>query len=821
MARATAPQPGDFEKLGVFYLGRRHDLDTDETLPELLLYDAKDLTTHALCVGMTGSGKTGLCVGLLEEAAIDGVPAIAIDPKGDLGNLLLTFPNLAPSDFAPWVDPAEAARKGLTVEAQAEATAQTWTDGLAAWGQDAARIARLKTAAEFAIYTPGSSAGQPLSVLRSFDPPVAELLEDAEALRERVSSTVSGVLALLDIDADPVQSREHVLLSTILLQEWQQGRSLDLGGLIRAVQTPPFDRVGVLDLESFYPSKHRAELALRLNGLLASPGFAGWLEGPALDVQRLLWTDAGKPKVSVLSIAHLSDQERMFFVTVLLNEMIAWMRRQSGTGSLRAILYMDEIFGFFPPTANPPAKGPMLTLLKQARAFGVGIVLATQNPVDLDYKGLSNCGTWFLGRLQTERDKARVMEGLEGVAVSAGQGFDRQRMERTLAGLGSRVFLMNNVHDDEPVVFHTRWALSYLRGPLTRTQIQTLMEGRRGGAMAAGAASRAPESSASELETTGSAERPVLPAEAGEAFLVPDAQPPEGVLYRPALLASVDVHYANARAGVDTWQTLQLLAPLEEDAGADPWDDSLVLEEPPRLTESPATGATFGAVPPRAANGKSYDTWGKALKTHVYQDRSLTLYRCRDLKLISEVGETEGEFRVRLREAARERRDGELEKLRKKYATKLARLEKQAERAEARLGREQAQLQQQTMQTAISVGATVLGALLGRKRMSVGTVGRATTAARGASRRAREKQDVARAQRELEQAHEESAALEEELSGEIAAVGAATDPDAYEIDSMPIRARKSDITLGKLSLVWLPATMTLEIVMAGGNEPGR
>jgi hypothetical protein len=510
----------------------------------------------------------------------------------------------------------------------------------------------------------------------------------------------------------------------------------------------------------------------------------------------------------------------MFFVTVLLNEISAWMRRQSGTGSLRAILYMDEIFGFFPPTANPPAKGPMLTLLKQARAYGVGVVLATQNPVDLDYKGLSNCGTWFLGRLQTERDKARVMEGLEGVAASEGQGFDRQRMEQTLAALGSRVFLMNNVHDDEPVVFHTRWAMSYLRGPLTRTQIQKLMEGRRTIAAAPASASRATTAPAAEASAAGSAERPILPAEASEVFLALDEPVPETVLYQPALLASVDVHYANARAGVDTWQTLQLLAPLEEDAGADPWDDSGILGEPPRLTESPAAGAAFAAVPPRAANGKSYGTWGKALKTHVYQDRSLTLYRCRELKLTSEVGETEGEFRVRLREAAHERRDQEVEKLRKKYGSKLARLEKQAERAETRLGREQAQLQHQTMQTAISVGATVLGALLGRKRMSVGTVGRATTAARGASRRAREKEDVARAKRQLKQAHQDMAALEEELSAEVAALGAATDPDAYEIDTMPIRARKSDITVGKLSLVWLPSTAALDALMAGGEGPG-
>src|SRR5215471_8174424 len=427
---------------------------------------------------MTGSGKTGLCLSLIEEAAIDGVPAILIDPKGDLCNLLLTFPDLAPSDFRPWINEEDAARKGMSPDAYAKA--QAWTKGLAEWGEDGARIRRLRDAADFVIYTPGSTAGLPVSILESFAAPPPEARDDAEALGERVASTATGLLSLLGIGADPLQSREHILVATVLAEAWKAGKDLDLAALIAGIQAPPVTRIGVVELESFFPAKERFALAMRLNNLLAAPGFAAWLEGEALEVGRLLRTDAGKPRMAIFSIAHLSDAERMFFVTLLLNQALAWMRAQSGTTSLRAILYMDEIAGYFPPTANPPSKQPLLTLMKQARAFGLGVVLATQNPVDLDYKGLSNAGTWFIGRLQTERDKARVLDGLEGAAAAAGAAFDRATMESTLAGLKSRFFVLNNVHEDHPVVFESRWCMSYLRGPLTRSQIQSLTEPRKG-----------------------------------------------------------------------------------------------------------------------------------------------------------------------------------------------------------------------------------------------------------------------------------------------------------------------------------------------------
>lgn len=466
----------DFEKLGAFYLGRPFDLTENKPTDALLLYDSKDLVTHAVCVGMTGSGKTGLCIGLLEEAAIDGIPAIIIDPKGDLSNLLLTFPNLGPQDFAPWVNEGDAQKKNLTADEYAAQQAEFWKQGLAAWGQDGERIKRLRDAADFHIYTPGSNAGTPVSILKSFTAPPETIRQDNELLGERINTTVTSLLGLVGIDADPIRSREHILISNILSHDWLAGRDLDIGALIQKIQTPPITKIGVMELDSFFPGKDRFELAMALNHLLASPSFAAWMEGEPLDIPAILHTPAGKPRLSIFSIAHLGDAERMFFVSLLLNQVLGWMRTQSGTTSLRAILYMDEIFGYFPPVANPPSKLPLLTLLKQGRAFGLGIVLTTQNPVDLDYKGLSNAGTWFIGRLQTERDKLRVLEGLEGIAVGTGQKFDRQEMEQLLAGLNTRIFLMNNTHDDGPQVFETRWTMSYLRGPLTRTQIKSLMD---------------------------------------------------------------------------------------------------------------------------------------------------------------------------------------------------------------------------------------------------------------------------------------------------------------------------------------------------------
>ena len=743
--RSSSPWPPDptvFEKLGAFYLGRALDPATQAPADAPLLYDARDLTTHAVIVGMTGSGKTGLGVALLEEAAIDGIPAIAIDPKGDLGNLLLTFPELRPADFRPWVDEGEAARAGMDADAYAARTAATWRDGLAGWGEDGARIARFRDAARASIVTPGARAGLPISVLRSLGGAIAPG-EDPEAARERIATGVAGLLALLGIESDALRGREAILLATLVESLRQSGRPAGLGDLVRGVQSPPFDRVGVLDLESFYPARDRAALAVALNNLLASPGFAVWTEGEPLEARRLFYTEDGKPRLSIVSIAHLSDAERMFFVTLLLNEILAWVRTLPGTGSLRALLYMDEVFGYFPPTANPPSKTPMLTLLKQARAYGLGIVLATQNPVDLDYKGLSNAGTWFLGRLQTERDKARVIEGLEGASSARGAAFDRAAIERTLASLKSRIFLMSNAHEDAPALMQTRWALSYLRGPLTRPQIQTLMADRRPAAPPADSPRVAPAPAAS----TGAAgaatdERPVVPPDIPQVF----AAAPPGAALRPAILGEAKLHYVDAKSGVDLWETARLIVPIGPDRPAPTWSEASDAAQGPALGTTAPSPARFAPVPGPALRPKSYADWSRTLADHLYQGRTVTLRRAPDLKAVSKPGESAGDFVVRVRDLLRERRDAAIETLRAKYAPRLAALEERARRAEQRVERERGQFQQQSVQTAISVGATVLGALFGRKVTSVGNLGRATTAMRGAGRSMREHEDIGQAQ---------------------------------------------------------------------------
>ncbi|MGC8641539.1 MAG: helicase HerA domain-containing protein [Isosphaeraceae bacterium] len=816
----------EYEKLGVFYLGRNHDPATQETGAGLVLYKSKDLTTHAVCLGMTGSGKTGLCLSILEEAAIDGIPVIAIDPKGDIGNLLLTFPQLRGEDFVPWVDPDEAARQELPLDQFAEKTAETWREGLETWNQDGTRIQRLRDAADLAIYTPGSSAGLPLTVFRSFNAPPPALLEQQEAYRERVASAASGLLALLGIDADLVSSREHILLANLLDQSWRAGRDMDLAALIHAVQSPPFDKVGVIDLEAFFPAKERFALALKLNNLIASPGFAAWMEGERLDVGSLLYTREGKPRVSILSIAHLSDSERMFFVTILLNEVVAWIRTQPGTSSLRALLYMDEIFGYFPPSRNPPSKTPMLTLLKQARAFGLGVVLATQNPVDLNYKGLSNAGTWFLGRLQTKRDKERVLEGLEGASNAAGHSFDRATMDRLLSGLGNRIFLMNNVHEDEPTVFETRWALSYLRGPLTREQIQTLMAPRKQTltmdktasaqvrSPGAGSIPTATQPAAPPAATPAS--RPVVPPDVPEFFIPRKGKFDAGATleYRPALLGVARLHYIDKKCGVDHWETLGLLEPIGEEMPADVWDDGeRFTDHVPELDKTPEPGASFAPLPAEMTRARCYAEWTKALKNYLYREQKLTIWHSAQLKTYSRPEESERDFRVRLVQGSRELRDQALEELRAKYAPKRDKLQERVRKAREKLDREQTEASKSKWDAAISFSNSVLGAFLGKKTISQANVGRASSAARAAGRVMRQSTDVGQAEAELDEALREFTDLELEFKQEVDKLGEMLRPEALPLEKIELTPRKADIAIERVALAWTPWVTNAEGAM--------
>jgi Helicase HerA, central domain len=795
-----------YEKLGAFYLGREVDPATGNDRPEPLLYDSRDLTTHAVCVGMTGSGKTGLCISLLEEAAIDAVPAIVIDPKGDMSNLLLTFPQLRAEDFAPWVDAGEAARKGMTTDAFAAATAKTWQEGLSQWHEDGARIQRFKDAVDVAVYTPGNESGRPLSIMRSFAAPAPELRADAAALRERINATVAGLLGLVGVEADPIKSREHILLSTLLDEAWRAGRDLDLASLIQAIHKPPFDKVGVFDLETFYPAKERLQLAMSLNNLMAAPGFAAWMHGEPLDVQRLLHTEQGKPRIAIISIAHLNDAERMFVVTLLLGEVVAWMRRQSGTSSLRALLYMDEIFGYFPPSSMPPSKLPLLTLMKQARAFGLGVVLATQNPVDLDYKGLSNAGTWFIGRLQTQRDRARVVDGLLG---AAGEGLDKAQIESLLAGLGNRVFLMRNVHDDATVLFRSRWALSYLRGPMTLAEIARLSPSAVSGAHAAATSAPPPqqggpaEQASAPSQRPTDATKPVIPADINEVYLTP-ASPASGAAYTPHVLGMARLHFVDKPANVDVWETRSYLAPLDAN-GTDPdWGQSKVAGDlkSELSTQTPAA-ASYAPVPAPALRAQSYRSWAKQLQSHIYGSETFTAFRCAGIGANVVPGGSEGEFRARIALALREKRDAEIDELRKKYAPRLATLEDQLRRASSRVERERSQLSEQKLQTVISVGSSLLGALLGRKKLSSTNVGRIGSAARSAGRIGRESDDVTRAQDSHEVLEQRLTDLRNELEQEVGRLQRELDPATAQIEKVEVKARKSDIEVTTIALAWV------------------
>ena len=793
----------DYEKLGSFYLGKKYDLATRSLRDELVNYESKDLVTHALCVGMTGSGKTGLCLSLLEEAAIDGVPVICIDPKGDLGNLLLAFPDLAPSDFQQWIEPAEATRQGKSLDTIAEETANRWKKGLADWHQPQERIRKYKESVDVTIYTPGSNIGVPMTVLKSFDAPSAAVLQDAEAYRERVSSSASGLLALLGIDVDPLTSREHILLSNILDAAWRNGNNLSIEDLIRQIQTPPIKKIGVIDIESFYPTSERVKLSMSLNNLLASPAFAGWLEGQTLDIKELFYTKEGKPRLSIISIAHLNDSERMFFVTILLGELLSWMRSQPGTGSLRALFYMDEVYGYFPPSAKPPSKPPMLTLLKQARAFGLGIVLATQNPMDLDYKGLANMGTWFLGRLQTQRDKDRVLDGLEGASMQQGAAFDRGAMEKALSSLGNRVFLMNNVHDDGPTVFQTRWALSFLRGPLSREQISTLMAPKR---LAAPTRSVATSASKSGMATSSGA-RPIIPAEVAERFLEATIVPAtkSKVLYRPAILAQTTVHYVKSTAGVDYWQDVQVLSMVDDPIPDDVWEESKRIgEEGIQLRSQPDDVYGFSELPAEMSSAKNFAAWEKSLKEYLFRHLQCMVYTSKALKKTTPPGLSETDARIELALAAKEARDAAVEKLQVKYADKLKSLQTRLLAAEQKVAKQKEEAKSKQMEGFLNIGTSILGALLGNKITSKTNVAKAATAVKSFGKVTSKQGDVMRAEETLEELVTAKNELETQAKEEIEALAEQYSPENLALESVDIPLRKSDTKIKLVALAWVP-----------------
>lgn len=821
------------ERLGSFYLGKEYDLAAGKLGDVPVMYDARDLTTHAVCVGMTGSGKTGLCIDLMEEAAIDQVPMIIIDPKGDIANLLLTFPDLRPEDFQPWINADDARRKDMTIEAYAAKQAETWAKGLADWDQGPERIKLLKESADFIIYTPGSDAGVPVSILSSFAAPQLNWDDEQEALRERVSGTVSALLGLIGVDADPVRSREHILLATIFEHYWRNGEDLDLAKLIMAIQTPPVRQLGVFDVDTFYPQKERFGLAMALNNIIAAPSFATWIQGIPLDIDHMLFGGDAKPNVSIFYIAHLSEAERMFFVTLLLEQVITWMRAQGGTTSLRALLYMDEVFGYFPPSSNPPSKRPMLTLMKQARAFGLGVMLTTQNPVDLDYKGLTNAGTWFIGKLQADRDKQRLLDGLEGLSTDGGARPNRQEMDRTISALGNRVFMLHNVNQPQPILFQTRWAMSYLRGPLTRSQVRELVKEQRAALLSQSAPPAPATTTAPGLPATAStpavatqagsalgAVAPGLPADVPQVYLparrtmyqaLGDLEARLGsklnvtgteLRYDAQVLGMGTVDFVDDKRNVREQQTVKLLAAPPSGAGLLRWDQASQVDLDERdLASQPESDAVFGEAPAAINTARKLTALRSDLTEYLYRNLTYPLLYSPALKVYSQPGEDERAFKIRLQQMARELRDGEVDKLEAKYRTKLDSLQEKLRREEIELQKDQTVYDSRKQQEMLSAGGSLLSLFGGRKKQLTSALG---SASQRRQMTERAKQEVLESQDTIAQLNKQLEEVRAELDSISRAAMERWDQAQQDLQEYPVRPRKSDVNIQLLAVAWTP-----------------
>lgn len=826
------------ERLGSFYLGAEYDLETGQVSKNAINYDARDLTTHAVCVGMTGSGKTGLCLGLLEEAALDKVPAILIDPKGDVTNLLLQFPELQPEDFLPWVNPDDARRKNKTLEEYSKYVAELWRNGQAEWGIGPNRIRLLKESTDFTIYTPGSNAGIPISILSSLAAPGIDFDGNAESIRERITGTVAALLGLVGIDVDPIRSREAILLATIFEHFWRRNEDLDLEKLIMSIQSPPVRQLGVFDVDSFYPEKKRFELAMEFNSLVASPSFQSWLQGEPLDIDRLLYTSRGKPRHSIFYIAHLSDLERMFFVTLLLENVLMWVRKQTGTTSLRALLYFDEVFGFMPPVAEPPSKRPLLTLLKQARAFGFGVMLVTQNPVDIDYKGLTNAGTWFIGKLQAERDKDRVLQGLKDAISETGDSSEKVNYDSLINKLSSRIFLMHNVHEDRPVVFHTRWVMSYLRGPLTRPQVHQLMEVQKkviqrekiedrfvqtkasltfATPPPSPRARKPPGFSATPPALDPSVTQVFLPVEHGEHESISQLARQVGqdvdvessqLIYKPAIFGAATVRFVDRKRKIDEQVETILLATAPEDMGSVSWEDA---ETPPiRLSDlstdpdrvSPDQGTFFAPIPEQVNSAQEIRRISKNLEDWLYYNSHLTVRVHPDLGIFQQPGESERQFIIRLQQAARERRDAEVDKLEEKYARQLDKLEIKMRKLERGLAADETEYEARKREEMVGVGETVLSFFIGRRRTSA-----ATTIARRRRMTSKVKMKIEETKEEITELKEDIVKIEGELKASVNEITRKWDEALDDLTTEELKPRRTDVNMQLLALAWLPFWM--------------
>ncbi|HET8741996.1 MAG TPA: DUF87 domain-containing protein [Gaiella sp.] len=788
---------------GSFHLGFELDPETGKPGPNELVLGSSELTTHGVIVGMTGSGKTGLAVVLLEEALLAGIPALVLDPKGDMTNLALVFGDLAPASFRPWVSEAEAQAAGVSVDEYAAKQATVWREGLERSGIGPERLQALKGAAEVTIYTPGSTAGVPLNIVGSLGAPKLSWETDAEALRDEIEGTVTSLLALVGIQADPLSSREHVLLSNLIENAWRAGRDLDLGTLIGEIQSPPIRKLGVFEVDQFFPPADRTKLAFTLNALVASPSFAAWGEGDALDPQAMLFTPEGKPRCAVVYLAHLSEEERQFVVTLVFSKLVTWMRGQQGTPDLRALAYMDEVFGYVPPSAAPPPKKPILTIFKQGRAFGLGLVLSTQNPVDLDYKAMSNAGTWLVGRLQTENDKARVLEGLR----SAAGGTDVAALDKAIGALDKRQFLLVSAKSSTPRLFTTRWAMSYLRGPLTKEQVGLLEPARRpDGQVAAQPASEPPAMGADETAVA-----PPVASGIAVSYLDPAAPWSASIgaaagakRLRAFLVARVSLRYDDSAADVDEQQELEAIyGPL--DGGLDLDSETQVDYDERDFAAGAPTSPVY--VLPGAPVDKDafFTTAAKDIRQRLVERRPLELQRNRTLKLVSRPGESSDDFAKRCDSAAQERADAETAKLRDRLGAKQDRLERALEQAQRRVEELDTDTRSRHATELLAGAGAVLGALFGGRRSTRSMAGAISSAAsrRGMSVRAGERKETAEGK--VEATKDDLAELEQEIAGEVAEIDERWRAVAAEVDTLSIRLEATDVRVVETRLVWVPS----------------
>ncbi len=833
-----------------FYLGRNFDLTSGKLSKDKVLYDPADLTTHAVVTGMTGSGKTGLCIGLMEEAALEKIPALIIDPKGDLTNLLLHFPELLPSDFKPWLDAEMVRRQGKTIEEVSAETANSWKTGLAEWEITPERIRDLKESVNFTVFTPGSDAGKRVSILSSFEAPALPWEGNSEILREKISATVTALLGLVGFDdIDPIKSREHILLANIFENAWSQGKDLDLTELILQTQSPPFEKLGAFPVDTFFPEKERTPLAMSLNNILAAPSFESWREGFPLDIPSLLFSPDGKPRHNIFYIAHLSDAERMFFVTLLLSAVETWMRTQAGSSYLRALVYFDEIYGYLPPTRNPSSKQPLLRMLKQARAFGVGLLLATQNPVDVDYKGLSNAGTWFVGKLQTERDKERLLDGLESISG----GLDRKEFDKIISTLGKRVFLLHNVHEKAPVIFQTRWAMNYLAGPLTRTHIPLLNKisgadeslastpktvaaaaESKHSAVSAPVAAGVVSKARTQTATKGSATKPTPPAGVDEYFLpltfsvteafkaasapVPAESQVSAVLYRPILLASARSRILDRRYGIDSEIESAALVQAPDKNGSIRWDDFTYqgrsLE---KLDSSSAPQAVFESLSPPLTDVKKMADMNRDFTDWVYRTVKMTLRENKLLKVIARPGMSQAEFMTECTNAARSGRDLELAKSLSTIEKQIGTIERRLEKEHAELKNDQDKLSSRTWDQILTIGKIGSDALLkGKVRIP------STTISKGRMKN-QAKADVEESQLSIAQMKEQLADLQKQRDQKTQEITARWGEMVEKENEIVLTPRKSDVFIDHFGIAWMPfyqvvaGDQTIELPAFGGE----